>query len=259
MKKKQSLSIQDRILAYLISIASLSLFGYFSFLHLLPSMWHMPGSPVLYVFGVIGSLFLSVSILFLLLKRTNVSKKPVFWFNCHVVTAVIGSVLVTIHSSGHLRYAPALLLLALLALTLLGVFARFYISKRNAKLFASKIEVFHTMEPHEKEKIELIISKKEKLLLSFDPDSEEGTFSLSLKHWFCHPIFSIQFYNLVRQENSCIRKKFEYNFFIRFWRSIHISLSIIFFLGLIAHIIVVTFFASYVSDGSDIYWWHISK
>ena len=62
-----------------------------------------------------------------------------------------------------------------------------------------------------------------------------------------------------RSINVEIRKRFEHSFFIRFWRSIHISLSIIFFLGLIAHIIVVTFFASYVSDGSDIYWWHISK
>ena len=259
MKNKKSLSIHDRLLTYLISIASLSLFGYFSFLHLLPSMWHMPGSPVLYIFGVIGSLFLSFSIVFLFLKRTNVSKKPVFWFNCHVVTAVIGSVLVTIHSSGHLRYAPALLLLALLALTLLGIFVRFYVSKNNQKIFSSKIRFFHTIEPDDKAKIESIITKKEKLLLSFEPDSNEGTFSLNLKHWFCHPIFAIRFYNLVRQENFYIRKRFEHSFFIRFWRSIHISLSIIFFLGLIAHIIVVTFFASYVSDGSDIYWWHISK
>ena len=101
--------------------------------------------------------------------------------------------------------------------------------------------------------------EKEKLLFSIEPCSTEGTFSLNLKHWFKHPIFSIQFYSLVRKENSYIRKNFEHSFLIRFWRSIHIALSVVFFLGLIAHIVVVTFFAAYVSDGSDIYWWHISK
>ena len=259
MKKKKFLSIHDRLLTYLISFAFLSLILYFSFLRYLSSMWHMPGSPVLYSFGVVGSLFLSVSIVFLFLKRTSVSRKPVFWFNCHVVTAVIGSVLVTIHSSGYVRYAPALLLLALLALTLLGIYARFYISKKNAKIFASKIQIFHNLNADDKEKIKIIIEKKEKLLFSIEPCSTEGTFSLNLKHWFKHPIFSIQFYSLVRKENSYIRKNFEHSFLIRFWRSIHIALSVVFFLGLIAHIVVVTFFAAYVSDSSDIYWWHISK
>ncbi len=259
MKNKKSFSIHDRLLAYLIFFAFFSLFIYFSLLHLLSSPWHMPGSSVLYIFGVVGSLFLSVSIVFLFLKRAHVSKKPVFWFNCHVVTAIIGSVLVTIHSSGKMGYAPALLLVALLGLTLLGIFARFYISKRNAEIFASKVQIFQTLNRDDKGKVEQIIQRKEELLFSIEPETKEGTFSLSLKHWCKYPIFSIRFYNLVCKENSYIRKKFEHGFLIRFWRSIHISLSIIFFLGLVAHIIVVTFFAGYVSDGTDIYWWYISK
>ncbi|MED5578629.1 MAG: hypothetical protein VX794_01200 [Nitrospinota bacterium] len=259
MKNKKSFSIHDKLLAYLIFFAFFILLMYFSLLHLLPPLWHTPGSPVLYIFGVVGSLFLSVSMVFLFLKRTHASKNPVFWFNCHVVTAIIGSVLVTIHSSGHIRYAPALLLVALLGLTLLGIFARFYISKRNTKIFASKVPIFQTLNPDDKEKIEGIIQKKEELLFFIEPDSEEGTFSLCLKHWIKYPVFSIRFYNLVRKENSYIRKNFKHSFLIRFWRSIHISLSIAFFLGLFAHIIVVTFFAEYVSGGSEIYWWHMSK
>jgi hypothetical protein len=29
-------------------------------------------------------------------------------------------------------------------------------------------------------------------------------------------------------------------------------------LGLITHVIVVLFFAGYVADGRDIYWWHFT-
>ena len=28
--------------------------------------------------------------------------------------------------------------------------------------------------------------------------------------------------------------------------------------GMITHIVVVTFFAGYVADGGEIYWWHVT-
>ena len=42
------------------------------------------------------------------------------------------------------------------------------------------------------------------------------------------------------------------------WRPLHMALAGIFVAGLLTHIVVVTFFAGYVAEGRDIYWWHIT-
>jgi len=36
------------------------------------------------------------------------------------------------------------------------------------------------------------------------------------------------------------------------------ALAWLFLAGLILHVIVVTFFAGYVAEGRDIYWWHLA-
>jgi len=44
----------------------------------------------------------------------------------------------------------------------------------------------------------------------------------------------------------------------RYWRLAHRLLAWGFVAGLIGHVLVVTFFAGYVADGGEIYWWHIT-
>ena len=41
-------------------------------------------------------------------------------------------------------------------------------------------------------------------------------------------------------------------------RRIHMLAALGFCLGLVAHIIVMLFFAGYAADGGPIYWWHIT-
>ena len=36
------------------------------------------------------------------------------------------------------------------------------------------------------------------------------------------------------------------------------TLALLFFVSLFAHIIVMTFFAGYAANGAEIYWWHIA-
>jgi hypothetical protein len=44
----------------------------------------------------------------------------------------------------------------------------------------------------------------------------------------------------------------------RHWRLVHRLLAWGFLAGLIMHILLVLFFAGYVADGGEIYWWHIT-
>ena len=44
-----------------------------------------------------------------------------------------------------------------------------------------------------------------------------------------------------------------------YWRAAHLSLAALFVVGLFIHVITVTFFAGYVADGGEIYWWHLTK
>jgi quinol-cytochrome oxidoreductase complex cytochrome b subunit len=45
----------------------------------------------------------------------------------------------------------------------------------------------------------------------------------------------------------------------RMWRRSHLVLAALFVIGLAAHLITVLFFAGYVADGRDIYWWYFSE
>jgi len=45
---------------------------------------------------------------------------------------------------------------------------------------------------------------------------------------------------------------------LRWARRIHMLAALGFYLGLIAHVIVVLFFAGYAAGGSEISWWHIT-
>ena len=44
-----------------------------------------------------------------------------------------------------------------------------------------------------------------------------------------------------------------------YWRALHLALAGLFVIGLFIHVIPVTFFAGYVADGGEIYWWHLTK
>ena len=42
------------------------------------------------------------------------------------------------------------------------------------------------------------------------------------------------------------------------WRTLHIAVAFLFLVGLIVHVVTVTFFAGYVADGGPIDWWHLA-
>ncbi|MEE9256086.1 MAG: hypothetical protein V3V56_02845 [bacterium] len=250
--------IDDRLLAYLIFAAAVVLTTYFAFLPDLSPEWKLPGSPRLYAMGTAGSALLLVSLAFVLAKRTGRGGSPTAWFAAHVVAATAGAVLVSVHSAGRLRYAPGLLLLTLAGLVALGVWARIRLSRRISATFASKHESFAPLGGEGRERLRAVVRKKEALLENLDPAAREGTFSLTLIHWLRRPAASWAYARLVREESLLLGTREAVSISQAYWRWVHIALAYLFVLGLIGHVVVVTFFAGYVSGGREIYWRHIT-
>lgn len=251
--------ISDRLLAYLIFVAAVVLVTFFAFQPELSREWRLPGSPTLYLFGVAGTVLLCVSLVFVVTKRTGLGGSPLGWFSAHVVTATLGGVLVTIHSGGLIRYAPALLLVALLFLVILGVWARVRLAGRMSATFASRDESFSLPSAENRERAAGLIRRKEALLSKLEPGANEGVFSPRLKHWLSSPGLTLAYARLAAQENKLLRMRARVSPAQAYWRLVHIVLAFFFILGMLAHVVTVTFFAGYVSGGGEIYWWHLTK
>ncbi len=259
MNSIRKLDIGDRLLAYLVFVASIVLVTFFGFQHELPPAWRLPGSPTLYVLGVAGTVLLCVSLVFVVTKRTGVGGSPLGWFSAHVVTATLGGVLVTVHSGGFLRHAPALLLVALFFLVVLGVWARVRVSRRMSATFASREASFAPLGADDRERLARLIREKEALLSRLDPGASEGTFSPRLKHWLSKPGLTFAYARLVGRENRLLGMRAGVSGVQAYWRVVHVALAFVFLLGILGHVVTVTFFAGYVAGGGEIYWWHLTK
>ena len=255
----RKLDIGDRLLAYLLFAAAFVLVTFFAFQHELPREWRLPGSPTLYLLGVAGTLLLCVSLVFVITKRTGKGGSPLGWFSAHVVTSTLGGVLVTIHSAGYLRYAPALLLVALLLLVILGVWARVRLSKDMAATFATREQSFSPPSSENRERLARLIEEKESLLSRLDPGAEEGTFSPRIGHWFAKPRLTLAYARLIGRESKLLGVRAGVSPAQAYWRLVHVVLAYLFILGIVGHVVTVTFFAGYVSGGGDVYWWHLAK
>ena len=175
------------------------------------------------------------------------------------MTATLGAVLVTVHSAGYLRYAPALLLLILLLLVILGVWARVRLSKDMAATFATRDESFSPPGSEDRERLARLIEEKESVLSRLEPGANEGIFSPRLKHWIARPGLTLAYARLIARENRLLGVRSGVSPAQAYWRVVHIVLAFAFILGILGHVVTVTFFAGYVSGGEEIYWWHLTK
>ena len=250
--------IGDRLLLIIISVAVLAIAAWFLFLPQMPRAWRVPGSPPLYVVGLIGSALLLVSVLFLLAKRSGRGGSPVAWFVAHILASSLGAVLIAIHSVGYMRRPPALLLLAILGLVVLGVWARVRLSRRISATFASKHRNFGVPDREIRAELQRIIERKTDLLHRLDPAASEATFSPTLGDWLRRPGLTRAYHKLVREEQRVLGTRQAVSPTQAYWRAAHIGLAALFVIGLIIHVVTVTFFAGYVADGGEIYWWHLA-
>jgi len=218
----------------------------------------MPGSPELYLTGVFGVALLLVPVAFVLAKRGGRAINPVGWFNAHVFCSLAGMVLIAVHSGGFLRRPPALLLLALVALAILGVWARVRGSRSMAATFSTKAPAFRVPDTVTRDRLKQIIAEKRRLLKVLDPQAAEGTFSANLPHFIRHPQLALAYRRLSQEETMLLGTRQAVSAAQAWWRPLHMVLAWLFVAGIAVHVITVTFFAGYVADGGPITWWHIT-
>ena len=251
--------LPDRMLVWIVGAAALAVAAWFALLRpALRDSWSTPGSPELYIAGVAGALLLLVSMGFVVVKRSGHGSLAPAWFVAHIVCGTLGTVLVLVHSAGFLRRPPALLFLALLGLIFLGVWARVRLSAQMAATFASKQRGFAPVGQDSRVLLAAVIERKRTLLASLDPAAQEGTFSPTLVHWIRSPRASLRYAGLIREENSLIGTRASVGMQQAWWRPLHLALAYVFVLGLLIHIVTVTFFAGYVAGGEPITWWHLT-
>jgi hypothetical protein len=221
--------------------------------------WREPGSPELYLAGVAGVALLLVPAAFALAKRGGASRDPRAWFNAHVYCSLAGAVLVAAHSGGFLRRPPALLLLAIVALAALGVWARLRGARRMAATFASKTGTFAAPDAQTRARLKELIAAKRTLLIGLDEKASEATFSVTVPHLLRKPRLARAYQRLEREESRLLGTRRAVGAAQAWWRPLHMALAWIFVLGVLIHVVTVTFFAGYVAGGGPITWWHLRQ
>ncbi len=231
---------------------------YLALLPVLPTPWRTPGNPYLYITGVVGTLLLLSSLIFVWVKRSRWGGSPTRWYVDHVNAAMMGTVFVVVHMAGVWQSPPALLLLNLAGLMALGIWARIGLSNRIAGTFGTKTRGFSPAVPEMRDRLHTLIEQKHALLARLDPVASEATFSLTMWHWFFQPCRSWGYARLARKENQLIGTRQSVGPVQAYWRALHLGLAGIFVLGILIHVVVVTFFAGYATDYGEIHWWHLS-
>ena len=251
--------LNDRRLLRLVAIAAAAIAAWFALRPWLAPVWRTPGSPQLYLAGVAGVMLLLVPIAFALAKRGGASRNPRAWFNAHVYCSLAGAALIAAHSGLLLRRPPALLLLAIAALAALGVWARLRGARRMAATFASKTGTFRIPDETTRARLRRLIAEKVALLRKIDVRASEGTFSVTLAHLLRAPRLALAYRRLAREEARLLGTRAAAGAAQAWWRPLHMALAWIFVLGVLIHVVTVTFFAGYVAGGGPITWWHLTE
>lgn len=216
-----------------------------------------PGSPLLQGAAILGSGLLLMSMAAALAKRFGRPGRR--GFRAHVLMACAGLVLVSAHTTGNLDGPPALLLLTLLALVVLGVWARVPGARHMAATFGTKTAALSPVSAATRARLQTLIARKRALLDRLQPGADEGLFSLTPSHWLRRPGLALAYQRLVTEERRLLGARASVRGAQGWWRLVHQLLAAGFVAGLVVHVIVVTFFAAYVAEGRDIYWWHLAK
>jgi len=166
---------------------------------------------------------------------------------------------VSVHAAGRLLEPPALLLLNLLALMGLGLWARVAGARRMADTFATKQRAFAPADPALRARLAAIIAEKRRALPALQTGATEGTFSLGLVNWLARPGAARRYAALAREEARLLGQRAAVGGAQAWWRPLHLLLALVFVSGLAVHVVLVTFFAGWVAEGGEVYWWHLTR
>jgi len=199
--------------------------------------------------------------LFSFLKRSGLSASPPFWFVTHVLSACIGVYFILFHAAGgNWLSPPGAVLLLMLFLVIQGAVIRVSLSSQFSRLFARSAIAGGFGQPVaiDKQHLQALIEHKQRLLSKLDNSANEALFSPNLRHWLCHPWLSLRYQKLIAEEARMIGARESAGFWLAWSRRIHMVAASLFYLGLLAHVIIVLFFAGYAAGNGEIDWWYIT-
>lgn len=221
----------------------------------------LPGSTIGQLSAAAGALLLLAPLLFVVMKRSGLAASPPTWFIAHVLATLLGSCLIFVHiAAGNWFTPPGLVFLLLVLLVLQGSLLRVIFSRAFSLLFArsSLPTGFSAPQSLDKSRLQALIDSKVELLQTLDPDADEALFSPALKHWLRKPLTSLRYQRLAEREARMVGARASAGNELSWSRRIHMLIALGFYLGLMAHVIVVLFFAGYAAGGETIDWWYIT-
>jgi len=221
----------------------------------------LPGSYIGQLCAAAGALLLLAPLLFVVMKRSGLSASPPTWFIAHVLATMLGCCLIFVHvAAGDWITPPGLVLLLLVLLILQGTQLRVIFSRGFSLLFARSSLPTGFSAPRNLDKAALqdLIEAKTRLLQTLDSAADEALFSPALKHWLRHPQKSLRYQLLAEREARMVGARASTGKELSWSRRIHMLIALGFYLGFLAHVIVVLFFAGYAAAGEPIDWWHIT-
>lgn len=220
-----------------------------------------PGSILGQSSAALGAVLLLAPLAFVVMKRSGRTENPPAWFIAHVLATSFGSCLIFIHvTNGNWLSPPGMLLTLMVFLVLQGSLLRVVLSRGFSLLFArsSAPAGFNAPAGLDKAALQDVINAKIALLGKLDPGANEALFSPALKHWLQQPLNSCRYQLLAEHEARMVGARAAVGIELRWSRRIHMLAALGFYLGLIAHVIVMLFFAGYAAGGDEIDWWYIT-
>ncbi len=225
------------------------------------------GSPLGQSMGIIAGLILLGTLFYVRVRRSDDAQMRKFTAQSwHAVIGTLGTTLAILHSHASLREWSTLVLLAIIGLLATGFYGRVIAPLRVGAAFGrSAVPYLNTAQPDPiSNEISELIRRKQALLKTFAGDNRESGFVLRWRHWFEHPRAALDYHRLTVKERRLLARhplsvSTEIPLLERLWRHSHLILAGLFIVGLFAHVITTVFFAGYVADGREIYWWHLTK
>jgi hypothetical protein len=127
-----------------------------------------------------------------------------------------------------------------------------------AATFASRQHSFVLPDQDIRERLRQLILQKRALLDELDPAASEGTFSVTLGHFLRRPRLALAYQRLASLEARLLGARQAVGAAQAWWRPLHMAIAWTFVLGVLGHVVTVSFFAGYVAGGATITWWHLS-
>ena len=220
-----------------------------------------PGSPAGQLCAALGALLLLAPFAFSLAKRSGASASPPAWFVAHALAAMLGSLLIFAHvAAGDWLTPPGLVLALLVFLVVQGSLVRAFQTRRFALLFAraSAPQGFTAPVGLDKAALAGVIDAKIALLTRLDPRADESLFSPTPRHWLRHPLLSLRYQLLAEREARAVGARAAAGSGLGWSRRLHLFAALLFYIGLLGHVVVVLFFAGYAAGGEPVDWWHVT-